>query len=31
MEAISVFSDIENLLISDEKMLMSAELKGYVT
>ena len=31
MQCISVFLDIENLLIFGKKMLMSAELKGYVT
>ena len=28
MQSISVFLDIQNLLISGDKMLMSAELKG---
>ena len=30
MQSISVFLDIANLLISGGKMLMSAELKGFL-
>ena len=31
MQSLSVFIDIKKLLISDEKMLMLAEINGYVT
>ena len=31
MQSIAVFLDMQNFVISGEKMLMSAELKGSVT